>query len=184
MLQKIKSALQYSFKVLTVQIPEWHMDYIHHGDWPIMIWCTIYIKCFWYTVTWRCSLTVTMVIFQDAVVLVSLFTFCSNYYHMWLIKVECYTSLNFLSPPEQCGWLEMLLGSLDRRVKRRTHMYKGSRPLANGNLQRFPTNWQKKKKKILAEKVEIPLVGMTCLFLEATGSLRLQGRQYYIQCNR
>lgn len=41
-----------------------------------------------------------------------------------------------------------------------------------------------KKKKILAEKVEFPTGGMTCLHLEATESLRLQGRQYYIQCNR
>lgn len=75
----------------------------------------------------------------------------------------------------------MLLGSLDRFVEHRIHMYKAVILLRQWKFAKVS---HQMKKKILAEKVEFPMGGMTCLLLEATASLRLQGRQYYIQCNR
>lgn len=64
-------------------------------------------------------------------------------------------------------------------------MYKNSHlAKAMEICRRFPANDKKNKKNPGRKKVEFPMGGMTCLLLEATGSLRLQGRQYYIQCNR
>lgn len=96
----------------------------------------------------------------------------------WVLSVWC-SVFELVITPELCKCLATRLESLDSYVVQRLHLYITELLIVQWKYAKI----SHQKRRILALYLEFPVGGMICLLLETAQTVRLQGRQYYIQRN-